>query len=105
METSLMRVIILGLCAIFVVGVFVAMFVSIWSTRRGSEACLHSRQSLGVELVWAAIPCLMLLSAAIPAAALILTSPSASPREGAALSAQSAEPANARRPVSARAEP
>ena len=81
-----MRVVIFGLCIIFVLGVFVAMFVSIWSTRRRSEAYLHSRpSSLGVELVWAAIPCLILLSAAIPAAALILTPRSAGPREGAAL--------------------
>jgi heme/copper-type cytochrome/quinol oxidase subunit 2 len=100
-----MRVIIFGLCVIFVLGVFVAMFISNWSTRPGSEARLHSGQSLGVELVWAAIPCLMLLSAAIPATVLILTPPSASPREGAALSSQMAEPANARKPVSERAEP
>ena len=71
-----MRVIIFGSCIIFVLGVFVAMLVSTWSTHRRNEARLHSRQSLGVELVWAAIPCLMLLSAAIPAAALILTPPS-----------------------------
>jgi heme/copper-type cytochrome/quinol oxidase subunit 2 len=70
-----MRVIVFGVCVIFALGVFVAMFVSIWSCHCRSEACLHSRQSLGVELVWAAIPCLMLLSAAIPAAALILAEP------------------------------
>lgn len=70
-----MRVIIFGLCVMFALGVFVAMFVSIWSTHRRSEAYLHSRQSLGVELVWAAIPWLIFLSAAIPAAALILTPP------------------------------
>ena len=70
-----MRVIVFGVCVIFALGVFVAMFVSIWSCHRRSEACLHLRQSLSVELVWAAIPCLMLLSAAIPAAALILAKP------------------------------
>jgi heme/copper-type cytochrome/quinol oxidase subunit 2 len=70
-----MRVIIFGLCVFFALGVFVAMFISIWGTHRRSEACLHLRQALGVELVWAAIPWLILLSAAIPAAALILTSP------------------------------
>lgn len=100
-----MRVIIFGSCVIFVLGVFVAMFVSIWSTHRRSEGCLHSRQSLGLELVWAAIPCLMLVSAAIPAAALILTQPSASPGEDAVPPAQVAEPANGRTLMSARAGP
>lgn len=76
-----MRVIVFGLCALFVLGVFVTMFFSIWSTGRRPEARLHLRQSLAAEMLWAAIPCLMLVAAAIPAALLILTPPAARPPE------------------------
>ena len=62
-----MRLVILGMCALVAAGVFAAMFVSIWSTRRGPAASTAVRQSFATELVWAAIPCLMMLAAAIPA--------------------------------------
>ena len=62
-----MRAVILGMCALVVAGVFGAMFVSIWSTRRAPAAPTAFRQSFATELVWAAIPCLMMLAAAIPA--------------------------------------
>jgi heme/copper-type cytochrome/quinol oxidase subunit 2 len=58
-----MRLIVFGLCALFLLGVFVTMFVSIWSsghTQPGSRV----RQSLASELVWTAIPSLMLVAAA-----------------------------------------
>ena len=62
-----MRFVILGMCALFAAGVFAAMFLSIWSTRRAPTAPSAFRQSLATELVWASIPCLMILAAAIPA--------------------------------------
>lgn len=63
-----MRLVILGVCALLAAGVFAAMFLSIWSTRRATAADTTFRQSLATELVWAAIPCLMMIAAAIPAA-------------------------------------
>jgi heme/copper-type cytochrome/quinol oxidase subunit 2 len=62
-----MRLVILAMCSIVAAGVFVAMFLSIWSTRRAAERAPAFGQGLASELVWAAIPCLMILAAAIPA--------------------------------------
>lgn len=63
-----MRLVILGMCVLVAAGVFVSMFVSIWSTRHSNGAPTSAfRQSIATELVWAAIPCLMMLAAAIPA--------------------------------------
>ena len=62
-----MRFVILGMCALVATGVFIAMFLAIWSTRRAPAAQATFRQSAATELVWAAIPCLMILAAAIPA--------------------------------------
>jgi cytochrome c oxidase subunit 2 len=71
-----MRILILEFCAVLVAGVFAAMFVAIWGTRRSAGRLEHFRQSATVEVVWAAIPCLMLIAAALPAARLIVaTSP------------------------------
>jgi heme/copper-type cytochrome/quinol oxidase subunit 2 len=58
-----MRVIFLGLCALFVLGVFVTMFVSIWSSRR-SEPTIRVQVSMASEIVWTAIPSLMLVASA-----------------------------------------
>ena len=63
-----MRLVILTMCALVAAGVFATMFLTIWSTRRVPAAPTSFRQSLAAELVWAAIPCLMILAAAIPAA-------------------------------------
>jgi heme/copper-type cytochrome/quinol oxidase subunit 2 len=54
---------VFGLCALFVLGVFVTMFVSFWSSRR-TDPGSRVRQSLAFELVWTAIPSLMLVAAA-----------------------------------------
>ena len=62
-----MRLVVMGMCALVAAGVFAAMFVSIWSTRRAPAASTVLRQSFATELVWTAIPCLMMLAAAIPA--------------------------------------
>lgn len=87
-----MRVIIFGLCALFVLGIFVTMFVSIWSTSRQRGPRLHLRHSLAAEMVWAAIPCLMLVGAAIPAALVILTPPAVPPPEAGPVPAPAQEP-------------
>ena len=68
-----MRVAILGMCALLAAAVFAAMFVSIWSTRRSGVCPQALRQSLTAEIVWAAIPCLMIVAAAIPAVIAIVT--------------------------------
>jgi hypothetical protein len=62
-----MRLVLLGMCALVAAGVFAAMFLAIRSTRRARAAPAAFRQSFATELVWAAIPCLMILAAAIPA--------------------------------------
>lgn len=62
-----MRLVILGMCALVAAGVFATMFVSLWSTRCAPAASTAFRRSFATELVWAAIPCLMMLAAAIPA--------------------------------------
>jgi heme/copper-type cytochrome/quinol oxidase subunit 2 len=68
-----MRLVILAMCSLVAAGVFAAMFLAIWSTRRAAPAPSLFRQSFVSELVWAAIPCLMMLAAAIPAAIAIVS--------------------------------
>jgi heme/copper-type cytochrome/quinol oxidase subunit 2 len=63
------------MCVLVVAGVFAAMLLSIWSAHRDPVAQITSRQRLAAELVWAAIPCLMVLAAAIPAVIAILSAP------------------------------
>lgn len=55
----------LGLCALFAAGVFGAIVLSIWSTRRSADRAPDFRQRIVGELVWGAIPCLMVVAAAI----------------------------------------
>jgi len=68
-----MRLVILGMCALVVTGVFAAMFLAIWSTRRAPAAPTAFRQSFATELVWAAIPWLIILAAAVPAVIAIVS--------------------------------
>jgi heme/copper-type cytochrome/quinol oxidase subunit 2 len=63
------------MCAVVAAGVFAAMFLSIWRARRAPAAQIPSRQRFAAELVWAAIPCLMALAAAIPAVIAIVSAP------------------------------
>ena len=63
-----MRLALLMMCSVVTAGVFAAMFLAIWSSRRKNSQSPSFRQNLAAELVWAAIPCLIILSAAIPAA-------------------------------------
>lgn len=69
-----MRLVIMGMCTLVAAGVFVAMFVSLWSTRRATALAPSAfRQSFAMELVWTAIPCLMILAAAVPAVIAIVS--------------------------------
>jgi heme/copper-type cytochrome/quinol oxidase subunit 2 len=70
-----MRLVILGMCALVAAGVFAAMFLAIWSTRPTPEDSTAFRQSRATELVWAAIPGIMMLAAAIPAVIAIASAP------------------------------
>ena len=62
-----MRLAILMMCSVVTAGVFAAMFLALWSSRREDSHPSSFRQNLTAELVWAAIPCLIFLAAAIPA--------------------------------------
>jgi heme/copper-type cytochrome/quinol oxidase subunit 2 len=69
-----MRLVAMGMCALVASVVFAAMFVSIWSARYTENAHPAAlRQSFAMELVWAAIPCLMILAAAVPAVIVIVS--------------------------------
>lgn len=69
-----MRLVILTMCTLVAVGVFATMFLAIWSSRRDRSGAPTFHQTLASELVWAAIPCLFVLAAAIPATMAILSS-------------------------------
>ena len=71
-----MRFAILMICVLFAAGVFTAMFLAIWSSRRDGSRPPSFRQNLAAELVWAAIPCLMIVAAAVPAVIAIAASSS-----------------------------
>jgi heme/copper-type cytochrome/quinol oxidase subunit 2 len=68
-----MRLVVMGMCALVTAGVFSAMFVSIWSTRRAPASSTAFRQGFATEVVWVAIPCLIMLAAAIPAVIAIVS--------------------------------
>ena len=55
------------MCSVVAAGVLVTALLAIWSTRRSAERATALAPSLASELVWTAIPSLMLLAAAIPA--------------------------------------
>jgi len=63
-----MRVIILAIFTLLAAGIFTAMFMSIWSARCSADRASDYRQGVVAEFVWAVIPCLILIAAAIPAA-------------------------------------
>jgi heme/copper-type cytochrome/quinol oxidase subunit 2 len=58
----------LGVCGVVAAGVFLAMYLSVWSTRDRAGRAAGFRQHIVSELVWATIPILMLVAAALPAA-------------------------------------
>jgi len=69
-----MRVVIFGICALVAAGVFATMLLTIWSTSRATDDGHRFRQSAVIEIVWAAIPCLIIIAAALPAAIAIMAS-------------------------------
>jgi heme/copper-type cytochrome/quinol oxidase subunit 2 len=69
-----MRLVVMGMCALVVTGVFAAMFVSIWSARHRDDPQLSAlQQSVAMDFVWAVIPCLMMVAAAAPAVIAIVS--------------------------------
>ena len=91
-----MRLIILMACVLVAAGVFTAMFFAIWSSHRAASQAASSRHSLATELVWAAIPCLMIVAAAYPAVmAVTASSPGDSRASGNSLDAESLKPQRA----------
>jgi cytochrome c oxidase subunit 2 len=72
----MLRIVILGICAVLAALVFAVMFAGIWRSRRSSDAA-HFHRSAAVEVVWALIPCLMFVACVILAARQIITSASA----------------------------
>jgi heme/copper-type cytochrome/quinol oxidase subunit 2 len=72
------------MCAILAAGVFVTMFLAIWNSRRTSNGVARFHQTAVAEVVWAAIPCLMVLAAAIPAASAIIAPAPKAPMHPAA---------------------
>ena len=63
-----MRVVTLEVLALLAGGVFAAMFISVFRGNTTSDRQATARQRLAVELLWAAIPCLIILAAVAPAA-------------------------------------
>jgi len=61
------------MCVLVTAGVFAAMFLSIWSTRRVPSVQTIPGQRFAAELVWAAIPCFMILAAAAAGAIAIVS--------------------------------
>jgi heme/copper-type cytochrome/quinol oxidase subunit 2 len=67
-----MRSIVLAACGIIAGGAFLATYFAIWSTREDPARAPAFHQHIVAELIWATIPILMLLAAALPAAIAIL---------------------------------
>jgi heme/copper-type cytochrome/quinol oxidase subunit 2 len=61
------------MCGVVAAGVFLSMYLAIWSTRDRPERASAFRQHIVSELVWATIPILMLIAAAFPAAMLVIS--------------------------------
>jgi len=96
-----MRLAILTLCALVALGVFATMFAAIWSSRRDGSDAPSARQHMAMELVWAAIPCLMIIAAAIPAV-IAIAAPSAGDPRALSGSSLNPEPMKSDRATSAR---
>jgi len=62
----------LAVCGIIAGGAFMAMYLAIWSARHDPARAPAYRQHIVSELVWATIPILMLLAAALPAAIAVI---------------------------------
>jgi heme/copper-type cytochrome/quinol oxidase subunit 2 len=68
-----MRGLVLWMCGVVAAGVFLAMYLSVWSTREHPGRAADFRQHIVSELVWVTIPILMLIAAAFPAAIAVMS--------------------------------
>jgi heme/copper-type cytochrome/quinol oxidase subunit 2 len=68
-----MRGVILGMCGVVTAGVFLAMYLSVWSTHEDPGRAAAFRQHIVSELVWLTVPILMLIAAAVPAAIAVMS--------------------------------
>jgi hypothetical protein len=66
------RAAMLGVCALLAAGAFAAMFLTILRAQAASDARPGIRPRLASELLWAALPCLIVIAAVTPAAVRIL---------------------------------
>jgi heme/copper-type cytochrome/quinol oxidase subunit 2 len=73
-----MHVVVLAMWTLAAVGTLIAMFCCIWHYRRTTDCATHFHRSPVVEMVWTAVPCVILITAAIPAARLIWSNASLS---------------------------
>ena len=69
-----MCVLVFWMCTLIAAGVFAAMGRAIWIHRR-TALPPHFHCNVVVELIWVAIPCVMLVACALPAAKLIIAPP------------------------------
>jgi heme/copper-type cytochrome/quinol oxidase subunit 2 len=67
-----MRDVILAMCRFVAAGVFLTMYLSVWSTRGDPGRAGALRQKFVSELVWVTIPILILMVATIPAVIAVL---------------------------------
>jgi heme/copper-type cytochrome/quinol oxidase subunit 2 len=66
-----MHVVVLSMWTLAAVGTLVAMFFCVSHYRRTTDCATHFHRSALVEMVWTAVPCVILIAGAIPAARLI----------------------------------
>lgn len=69
-----MRGSILVVCSLVAGGAFLLMFFSLWNSRNDRQPGLIFRQHIALELIWATVPLLMLVAAAVPAALAVISS-------------------------------
>jgi heme/copper-type cytochrome/quinol oxidase subunit 2 len=68
-----MRSVMLGMCGAVAIGVFLAMYRSVWAARDHTGRAAGHRQHIVSELVWMTIPILMLIAAALPATIAVMS--------------------------------
>jgi heme/copper-type cytochrome/quinol oxidase subunit 2 len=70
-----MRLAILLTCVHIAAAVFAVMFGAIWRASRDPSSSQAVRRSLATELIWATIPCFMVVAAATPAVIAVASFP------------------------------
>jgi heme/copper-type cytochrome/quinol oxidase subunit 2 len=74
-----MRLAILVVCVLITAAVFAAMFGGIWRASRDPSSSQALRRRLATELIWAMIPCLIVVAAATPAVIAVAGLPDGGP--------------------------